>query len=412
MTSPDPVPSPTLPKRRAVPTRVVALLLGMAVVAGGSMAATLTRGTTADAGPTRTSEPVPVPVVAAAGSRTDGRVPWSRPLTVAVASGTLRAVTAADPDGIPVDGAIAPDGIWRSTSTLLPGATYAVSAVARDSAGASHSTPLTVRTVPADKLLHARVSPRDGAVVGIGMPVIVTLDRPVKDQATRVLVEQRLGLKTEPSVEGSWRWLSDTEVHYRGATFWKPGTIITAAADLRRLQLPDGTWGSGYRRTQFTVGAATVSTVDVKTFTMTVTRDGKVLRVLKASMGRPGYETRRGTFIALEKFREKVLDAASLGVSRRSADYYRTKVEHAVRITNSGTFTHGAPWSVKDQGLRNVSHGCINLSPADAKWFYDLTLRGDVVNVVGSGSPPRRWDAGSAEWNMTFAEWKSGSALA
>ncbi|MDP3712495.1 MAG: Ig-like domain-containing protein [Mycobacteriales bacterium] len=412
--TPDPVTRTVLPSTvpRRVPRRALALLLGVAVVAGGSTFATLTRGTSADAVPAVAGAPATVPVLTANGARPDGRVQWSAPLSVVAASGTLVAVTAAEPDGTPVEGALTPDGTWTSASTLLPGSAYSVTAVARDSAGRPHSSTLKVRTTPAAKVLHARVSPGDGAVVGIGMPVIVRLDLPVEDTAARALVEQRLGLKTEPPVEGSWRWMSDTEVHYRGASYWEPGTVITAAADMRRLQLPGGTWGSGYRRTQFTVGAATVSTVDVAAKTMTVTRDGTVLRVLKASMGKPGYDTRGGTHIVLEKFVDKVMDAATLGTPRDSADYYRTAVKHAVRITNSGTFTHGAPWSVKSQGVANVSHGCINLSPADAKWFHDLSRRGDLVTVVNAVAKPRLWDAGTAEWNMSYAEWKSGSALA
>lgn len=410
----DPVTSTVLPERaaRRVPRRALALLLGVAVVAGGSTFATLTQGTVADARPAPAGAPAPTPVVTLAGALADGRVPWSAPLAVTAASGTLVAVTAADPDGTAVEGTLAPDGTWASAATLLPGAAYSVTAVARDIAGAEHSSTLTVRTTPAAKVLHARVSPGDGAVVGIGMPVIVRLDLPVKDPAARALVEQRLGLRTEPAVEGSWRWMSDSEVHFRPASYWKPGTVITAAADLRRLQLPGGTWGSGYRRTQFTVGAATVSTVDIAKKTMTVTRNGTVLRVMKASMGKPGYDTRGGNHIVLEKFVDKVMDAASLGTPRGSPDYYRTAVKHAVRITNSGTFTHGAPWSVKKQGVENVSHGCINLSPADAKWFHDLSKRGDVVTVVNAAVRPRLWDAGTAEWNMSFAEWRSGSALA
>ena len=57
--------------------------------------------------------------------------------------------------------------------------------------------------------------------------------------------------------------------------------------------------------------------------------------------------------------------------------------------------------------MRNVSHGCINLSPADAKWFFDLATRGDVVKVVGSSPRPDTWDAGSRDWNMSWDEWKA-----
>jgi lipoprotein-anchoring transpeptidase ErfK/SrfK len=139
---------------------------------------------------------------------------------------------------------------------------------------------------------------------------------------------------------------------------------------------------------------------------MTVRRDGAVLRVLRASMGKPQFATRNGTFIVLEKSRRRIMDSATVDLPP-GTPAYRTAVEHAVRITNSGTFTHGAPWSVPSQGVRNVSHGCINLSPADAAWFFDLARRGDVVKVVNSSRGATSWDAGSRDWNMSYADWKA-----
>ena len=167
---------------------------------------------------------------------------------------------------------------------------------------------------------------------------------------------------------------------------------------------PGGAWGSGVRTSRFTVGDAVVSTVDVAAHTMTVTRNGEVLRVLKASMGKPEHPTRGGTHLVLEKDATRVMDSDTVGLPGA----YRTEVQWAVRLTYSGTFTHSAPWSVADQGVRNVSHGCINLSPEDAKWFYDLARRGDVVHVVGTDEPPLPDDPGSVDWNVPFEEWVSG----
>ena len=42
-----------------------------------------------------------------------------------------------------------------------------------------------------------------------------------------------------------------------------------------------------------------------------------------------------------------------------------------MQFDNSGDYVHSAPWSVDDQGKRDVSHGCINISPTNAKWFFD-----------------------------------------
>lgn len=143
---------------------------------------------------------------------------------------------------------------------------------------------------------------------------------------------------------------------------------------------------------------------------MTVSRDGAVLRVLAVSTGRPGLDTRSGTFVVLEKSARRVMDSATVDLPP-GTPAYRTAVEDAVRLTSSGTFTHGAPWSVPSQGRRNVSHGCINLAPADAHWFFSLATRGDLVTVVGSPVGPDPSDAGSRDWNVSFARWRAGSAL-
>ena len=294
---------------------------------------------------------------------------------------------------------------WTSSRTLVPGATYRATLTVRDSADALHALPLTADTSLAEKVLTASLSPGDDAVVGVGKPIAVTFDHDVEDDAARAALVDRLTVEARPAVRGAWRWMDDRTVHYRPAEFWKSGTRVDVKVDLHRLGLPDGTWGSGVRTSSFTVGAALVSTVDVQRKTMTVRRDGKVLRVMKASMGRPEFATRNGTFIVLEKHRRRIMDSATVNLPP-GTPAYRTAVEHAVRITNSGTFTHGAPWSVKDQGVRNVSHGCINLSPSDAAWFFDQAKRGDVVVVTGSSRGANSYDAGSRDWNMSFEDWQ------
>lgn len=353
---------------------------------------------------------VPVPRAAVRNVQA-GQVPWDRPLGVSVTRGTLTQVAVSGPDRRPVPGRIGGDGVFRSTSTLVPSSTYRVSARVRDAAGRERTVPLVARTGAAKRLLTAELlSPGAGKVVGVGQPVRIVLDRDVESKAARAAVERRLSVTTTPRVAGSWHWMSDRELHYRGARFWAPRTSIAVRLDLTGLGLPGGTWGSGRRTTSFTTGDALTSTVDVAAKTMTVARNGKVLRSMPASMGKPGFETRNGTFLVLEKFEDKVMDSATLALPAGEASY-RTAVRHAVRITNSGTFTHGAPWSVDAQGRRNVSHGCINLSPSNASWYFDQVRRGDVVTVVNSGVGPNSWDAGSQDWNMSFAQWRSGSAL-
>jgi hypothetical protein len=81
-----------------------------------------------------------------------------------------------------------------------------------------------------------------------------------------------------------------------------------------------------------------------------------------------------------------------------------------VRISDGGEFVHAAPWSVADQGHTNVSHGCVNLSTANAQWFYNWAMRGDIVYVFNGVRPPSPTDPGTADWNMSWKQWLAGDA--
>jgi lipoprotein-anchoring transpeptidase ErfK/SrfK len=313
-----------------------------------------------------------------------------------------------DPDGATMDGAATGDESWQSASqSLLPDATYRVTATVLDKADSARPMTLAVHTAPAARVLHAVLSPGDGSVVGVGMPISVMLDHPVKSDADRAAVVARLSVVAKPAVAGAWHWMDNSELHYRGPTYWTSGTTIKLSANLRRLRLSDGTWGSGMRHTTFHVGDALISTVDVAKHVMAIRRNGKLLRVVKVSTGRDKYPTKGGVHIVLEKTRLKVMDSATVGIPRNSPDGYYEKVPFSVRISNGGAFVHAASWSVRDQGVRNVSHGCVNLAPADAEWFYGMAKRGDVVNVINAAVKPVLWDAGMADWNIPFTEWAS-----
>ncbi|HEU4422539.1 MAG TPA: L,D-transpeptidase, partial [Pilimelia sp.] len=66
--------------------------------------------------------------------------------------------------------------------------------------------------------------------------------------------------------------------------------------------------------------------------------------------------------------------------------------------------------SVGDQGRRNVSHGCVNVSPSNAVWLFGLTMVGDPVTVRGT---ERRLVNGNGwtPWMHTWADYIKGSAL-
>jgi hypothetical protein len=92
------------------------------------------------------------------------------------------------------------------------------------------------------------------------------------------------------------------------------------------------------------------------------------------------------------------------------ANRYRTDIEYAQRLTWGGEFIHAAPWSVSDQGKRNVSHGCINMSTENAKWLFGQTVVGVPVVTKGT-SRQLQWGNGWTDWNKTWDDYVKGSAI-
>ena len=415
MIPPDPVLSRTPLHRRTWLLLAVLVTLG---ATGGSLAIALTASTE----PIRLVASTPalpphVTVVSGPTALTTGQIPWSAPLAVTVTDGVVTHVVATDAEGTTLDGAIEQSHLrggvaergtgWHSyAATLLPAMAYRLVVTVEDTDGKSTVHVMTAKATKAARYLHAVISPADHAVVGVGLPVIVTLNQPITDLLARAEIQARLTVATSPMVEGAWRWMSPSELHYRSANYWASGTQLVATANLRRLQLPDGTWGEGTHSSTWTIGRSFISTVDNTTNLMTSTLDGKVVRVMKDSLGRPGYDTLSGVHLVLEKQSSLVMDSTTTGHSVGDKDYYKETVLWTVRISYGGAFVHYAPWSVLDQGLRNVSHGCINLSPADAEWFFGQALRGDIVDIVNTGVAPNRHDPGMSDWNYTFAEWQ------
>jgi hypothetical protein len=153
-------------------------------------------------------------------------------------------------------------------------------------------------------------------------------------------------------------------------------------------------WGAKDRVVRFRVGASTISTVDVRTLRMRVVRDGKLVRTIPVTTGKAGFLTRGGIKVISEKYSMKVMDAATINIRPGDPEYYRLEVPFALRVTWSGESSHGAPWSVRNQGRANVSHGCVGMSMADAKWLFAATRIGDVVSVVGHAALWSRTTAG------------------
>src|SRR3954464_11280159 len=340
----------------------------------------------------------------------NGRVPWNQPVTLQITNGHLRAVAVTGDGSSFIDGTLSDgDLVWRSAETLVPLTRYRAEVTFVDSKKHEQSNILRFAAADATKHLKVTLSPGDGNTVGVGSPVIASFSRPVpKDE--RAMVEARLAVSVTPSVIGAWHWMSDQEVHWRPPRYWKHGTDVTVSADLSALYLGHGIWGAGKHKTAFHIGDSHVSRVDVARHEMYVYRNGVLIRTMPISAGRDKYPTKNGVHITFEKSQVVTMDSATVGIPRNSPDGYYEKVYWDVRISYGGAFVHAAPWSVASQGLVNVSHGCVNISTANATWFYNFSQRGDIVDVYNSGAAPDLTDPGMADWNMSWKQWVAGDA--
>ena len=339
----------------------------------------------------------------------NGPVPVDARLTVAASDGTLEQVVVRAA-GEPLPGKIVDGGaVWRATGRLEPGLRYQVRAVAVDGDGRrlTHRSGFRTEALSLDRQTFPSIAPLQGETVGVGMPVIVRFDVPVTDRAG---IERHLSVQSSPHQVGTWHWVSDTEVHWRPKKYWKPGTHVTVDADINSVSAGNGVYGQVSRSVSFDIGDSVISKVDVATHQMRVFINGGLARTMPISAGKPGFITRSGTKVIIEKFRHKVMDASTLGIAKDDPEYYRLDVEYAMRVTYSGEFLHAAPWSESSQGVANVSHGCVGMTTDNAAWLFDLTKRGDVVEVTGSDRQ-MTLDNGYGDWNASFREYAEGSAL-
>lgn len=342
-------------------------------------------------------------------SVTDGAVGVSveSPVTVSAGDGVLGAVTMVNEEGNPVAGRLSPDGLtWSTAEPLGYNKQYTITAEARGLGGVT-SRQMTFETHSPENLTMPYVLPNDGEVVGVGQPVAVRFDENIPN---RLAAQRAIKVTTTPPVEGAFYWLNDREVRWRPANYWKPGTTVEVAVNTYGVDLGDGLFGQENVTTRFTIGDEVISTVDDNTKTLTVKRNGEVIKTMPVSMGKNSTPTNNGTYIVGDRFSHIVMDSSTYGVPVNSPNGYRTEVDWATQISYSGIFVHAAPWSVGSQGYSNVSHGCINVSTSNGQWFYDNSKRGDIVEIVNTVGSTLPGTDGLGDWNIPWEQWKAGNA--
>jgi lipoprotein-anchoring transpeptidase ErfK/SrfK len=228
---------------------------------------------------------------------------------------------------------------------------------------------------------------------------VLTFTQPIITPSARTGLLSHLHLSLSTPVPVGAYWFSDTELHLRPQTYWSAGEQISFSDDLAGWNAGSGEWGQGSTSVHFAIGDARISTANLTTHEMTVTLNGTTIATYPISAGRAQYPTMNGVHIVLDRESKVQMISSSVGIPVNSPNGYDETVLWDVHISDSGEYVHSAPWSVADQGSVNVSHGCINLSPANAQQFFQFSRVGDVVNVVGGPRPPVPTDGGVEDWS-------------
>ncbi|MFL1379580.1 MULTISPECIES: L,D-transpeptidase [unclassified Nocardiopsis] len=309
-------------------------------------------------------------------------------------------------------GTLTEDGTaWVSDWTLAPGADVTVTATAEGADGEAVELVhefTTEAAVAGQRLELARNYPNshDTNTVGVGMPIYLEFDLPVTDKAA---VENSLKIVSEQAVAGSWRWLDDRSVAFRPETYWEPYQKVTVEMHLAGVRASEGVYGVRDYKVDFEIGRELRMSMSVPDHEMVVTVDGEEVRRIPVSNGDGATNfstTSSGTHVLMERYRTLVMDSSTVALPA-GRNGYNTEVEYAVRTSNSGEFLHEASYNTAI-GIENRSNGCTNLRMDDAKWIYENTFAGDVLDTTGTDRV-KEWHNGWGYWQLTWDEWLAES---
>ncbi len=303
-----------------------------------------------------------------------------------------------------------------ATLLVAPSAGAAVSTAATTTTTPSPSpTPTPPKPAPLPAVgVSVIFTPAQSKLVGVAYPITATFTSPINfytrvEQNMKVYVNGKLAA-------GAWTWKSRTVAVFRPRLYWPGHALIVIRSNLARQVIATTKTHRYVGRVSttrvhgFRTGRSFISFVSATTHRMRVYSDGRLIRVMKVSLGKPGFQTRSGIKAVMDKYLDASDDEHRGAVITDPNDQYDVIAKYAVRLTPSGEFVHGASWAASRIGVRNGSHGCTNLFDSDAKWFYYHVLPGDPVVTTGTTRKMEPWNGTGAPWNIPWATWLLHSA--
>lgn len=210
---------------------------------------------------------------------------------VTVAKGKLTEVTMTTAEGDAVEGSLAADGSsWKPGGQLERSTTYKISATATDSKDREAHANSSFTTVSPENSFIGNFTPEDGSTVGVGMPVSINFNKAITNKKA---VQDGIKVTSSSGQEVVGHWFNNQRLDLRPEDYWQGGSTVTLKLALDGVEGADGVVGVQQKTVTFKVGRNQVSTVDAKSHTMTVTRDGKTVKTIPISMAPP--TTRRTT---------------------------------------------------------------------------------------------------------------------
>ncbi|CAM3176281.1 Lipoprotein-anchoring transpeptidase ErfK/SrfK [Stackebrandtia soli] len=343
------------------------------------------------------------------------KAPLSTEVGITVEGGEITEIVMRDEGGGDVAGRLRDDASsWVPDKPLKPAMTYTVNVTAVDERRIPNKVETSFTTMAAPKkTVEPRIWNEAGYAYGQAMPVMLDFPEDYEvPEKYRDDVERRLFVTTEPAQAGSWHWFNGRHLEYRAEEFWVPGTTIDVHAALKGVPLGRGEYGAkDMKRTISIDKTERVIEVSNKDKEMVAKKNGEVVKKMPISLGKSSTPSYSGTMTIMEQLQSTVFDTTAQCGGRVMGDNcYRTPVDWAMRLTWSGQFIHSAPWSVGDQGHRNVSHGCVNASAESAKWVFNFSRVGDPVVITGTEEDLPYGD-GYASYDLDWDEFRQGSYL-